>query len=368
MKIVFDHQAFTKQSYGGISRYFVQLAKELIKHDQNVKIFAGIHQNHYLPSLPSDIISGLNIKKYPPKTIIIFQYINCILNIKKIERAKADIVHETYYSVINSKSKTVPRVITVYDMIHELYQDMFSKYDPVRYWKRNAIERADHIISISMNTKNDLINIVGVKPEKVTTVHLGVDNWSLSKKSEERLEEDTKPFLLYVGQRGGYKNFYSLLKAVSLSRKLKDNFDIIAFGGGRFTKKEKKIIADFSYDNQQVEQVSGSDDLLAGLYRRARAFVYPSLYEGFGIPPLEAMACHCPVVSSNTSSMPEVIGDAGEFFDPNSLEAMIAAIKNVVFSKSRIQELQRKGQDRLKFFSWEKCAKETLEVYKKVVG
>ena len=107
---------------------------------------------------------------------------------------------------------------------------------------------------------------------------------------------------------------------------------------------------------------------MSSLYKDAIAFVYPSLYEGFGIPPLEAMAHQCPVVSSNTSSMPEVIGHAGEYFDPKEPESIKVAIENVVFSQSRIRDLKAKGLERIQVFSWQKCAKETLAIYKDMVG
>ena len=108
----------------------------------------------------------------------------------------------------------------------------------------------------------------------------------------------------------------------------------------------------------------GDDKLLSNLYQNATAFIFPSLYEGFGIPPLEAMANKCPVISSNTSSMPEVIGDAAEYFNPNSIENLIYAIEKVVLSDIRKKELTQLGLDRIKRFSWEKCSNQTLSIYK----
>lgn len=136
MKIVFDHQTFTLQSYGGISRYYARLADNLINMDQHVEIFAGFHRNHYLASLPDGIVRGVNIKKYPPKTGRLFQYLNHYLTSQQIEKSKPDIIHETYYSIINSKPRTAPRIVTVYDMIHELYADIFNKNDRTTRWKK----------------------------------------------------------------------------------------------------------------------------------------------------------------------------------------------------------------------------------------
>jgi glycosyltransferase involved in cell wall biosynthesis len=120
-------------------------------------------------------------------------------------------------------------------------------------------------------------------------------------------------------------------------------------------------------DSSQVMQFGGSDQMLAGLYEHASAFIYPSLYEGFGIPPLEAMSYGCPVVCSKTSSIPEVVGDAGEYFDPADIESMRVAIERVVTSDSHRKLLIAKGRARLKYFSWDRCAAETLDLYMKLV-
>ena len=132
-----------------------------------------------------------------------------------------------------------------------------------------------------------------------------------------------------------------------------------------FDKEEVKFIKSVGLKSNQVTHVSGDDNTLKNLYQSAEALVYPSLYEGFGMPPLEAMANGCPVVSSNTSSMPEVIGDAAEYFNPESVEELLSAIENVL-SSNRKEELVNLGFKRVKMFSWKKCAKETLSVYQRL--
>ncbi|GAB3316788.1 hypothetical protein GCM10027428_19360 [Haliea atlantica] len=117
----------------------------------------------------------------------------------------------------------------------------------------------------------------------------------------------------------------------------------------------------------QVQHHIGNDSSLRNFYRHASAFVYPSLYEGFGIPPLEAMANDCPVVSSRAGSMPEILGEAAEFFDPSDYNQLASAIETVVFSSNRRAELIRLGQERLKNYSWKRCAEETLEVYRRLL-
>ena len=231
------------------------------------------------------------------------------------------------------------------------------------FLKKASISRVDHIISISESTKNDLIEILGVDETKISVVHLGVDTEAFNQKFITSIK---KPYLLYVGKRDGYKNFEGFLKAFSKSTKLKSELSIIAFGGGLFSTREKKLIKENNLENYII-QIGGDDNKLIELYQNARAFVYPSKYEGFGLPPLEAMAAGCPVISSNTSSMPEVINNAGEFFDPLDIENIKHSIEKVVFSEARTKKLIKLGTENLKNFSWSKCAKSTTEIYKKIL-
>lgn len=209
-----------------------------------------------------------------------------------------------------------------------------------------------------------MISIYNIPSNKISVVLLGFDVFNKIEDNACEIKKNEKPFLLYVGSRAGYKNFSGLLKSVAQSNKLKKEFDIIAFGGGDFTADELKFINKLDFMENQVRQVNGDDILLGQYFRSARAFVYPSLYEGFGIPPLESMAHRCPVISSNTSSMPEVIGQAAEFFNPYCSDEVRNAIESVVFSDQRSAELIDLGENRLVDFSWAKCAKETLSVYK----
>jgi len=367
MKIAFDSQIFNSQSYGGISRYYTFLAQELLKKRHDVGIFSGIHCNNYLASLPDGVDQGLKMKKYPPKSARAFQLFSHYLANMQINKWQPDIIHETYYSNLPILKAKAPRVTTAYDMIHEIYPQMFPAMDITTYRKRKTFERVEHIISISHNTKSDLIKMFGIKESKISVVHLGVD-LSFFKRLPIQNTILQRPILLFVGARSGYKNFQALLKAVARSNSLKREFDIVAFGGGSFNRKELTLISSLGFSEQNVRQVGGSDEKLREFYHLASAFIYPSLYEGFGIPPLEAMACSCPVISSNTSSMPEVIGNAGEYFDPVNIDELVASIENVVYSSMRSQELILLGKERIKLFSWEVTANKTADVYQKKIG
>lgn len=368
MKIAFDHQAFNLQSYGGISRYYTILAEELLKKHQDIHVFAGLHRNNYLSRLPSKFVSGIKLNKYPSRTDYLFTAFNHYLTDYQMNKWRPDIIHETYYSFMNPSKSNAIRITSVYDMIHELFPQMFSTSDNTSQRKRKTFSRVDHIISISHSTKKDLVELFGVDEDKISVVHLGVDIASFKRPDTNKNDLSNKPYLLYIGPRGGYKNFERVLDAMATSAQLKQDFNLLAFGGGVFTASENSTINRLGFTTNQINQIDGNDSKLVELYHNASAFIYPSLYEGFGLPPLEAMASSCPVISSNTSSMPEVIGTAGEYFDPYSVDEIRESIERVVYSSSRMDELKILGLNRAKLFAWDKCANETLAIYKRMVG
>ena len=280
---------------------------------------------------------------------------------------KPDIVHETYYSAIRSAPKSARVVLTIHDMIHEKFPSSFPYSDKTARYKALAAERADHVLCNSESTRRDVIEILGLPPDKTSVIYLGFALMNtVGARVEELVLPTPEPYLLYVGNRGGYKNFLRLLEACGASPQLKAGYKLICFGGGAFHADELKTMQTLGLDRGQVTQLAGDDQVLAKLYERAGALIFPSLHEGFGIPPLEAMSHDCPVVCSNTSSIPEVVGDAGEYFDPADTESMRVAIERVVTSDSHRKSLIAKGRARLKYFSWDRCAAETLDIYKKL--
>jgi glycosyltransferase involved in cell wall biosynthesis len=367
MKIIFDHQIFSLQIYGGISRYMCELAQCLAATSkQDVSIVAPLYVNNYLQQSPVSLkVYGLATPPIP-KTGRFRSAINWAVAWLCIRILQPDIVHETYYSEKRIAPVNAKVILTVYDMIHERFADQFPHCDATAKLKAMAVARADHIICISEHTRQDLIAMLGVHPDKISVVHLGFGLMNVSKQPQE-IENILRPFLLYVGLREGYKNFEGLLRAYADSATLKNGYDLVCFGGGAFTQKELDIIDLLDLTQSAVRHVSGSDDKLASYYKTAHAFVFPSLYEGFGIPPLEAMNHSCPVVCSNVSSIPEVVGDAGLFFNPNNTQSIKLAIERVVSDAPLRALLVACGQERIKHFSWEKCAEDTLAVYHKAL-
>jgi glycosyltransferase involved in cell wall biosynthesis len=367
MRIAFDHQAFCLQKTGGISRYFFHLAEQLALTGQDVGVFSPLYRNRYAKQLPQKTVHGSYVKDYPPRSADAAVALNGLLARRQLRAWQPDVVHETYFSNKRSGSNNTPTVLTVFDMIGELGLDaqIPTPAELKRSKKYAAVKRADHVICISEHTRQDLIRLYEVAPEKTSTIHLGCELNVLAKKKDSSAD---RPFLLYVGLRSGYKNFTRFVQAVAACVQLKERFDIVAFGGGPFSQAEQALIQELGLRFDQVRQLNGNDTELAEHYRGASALVYPSCYEGFGLPPLEAMANHCPVVSSYASAMPEVIADAAEFFDPLDLDGIASAIQNVVQSQARTNDLIAKGLIRVQQFTWQTCAAQHLALYRKISG
>jgi glycosyltransferase involved in cell wall biosynthesis len=361
MKIAYDHQIFWQQKYGGISRYFFELARNLaVMEMMDVKIVSPLYVNEYLANnffiagIRGPWIRGMGIGR-------IYRALDQLLVPRALRRFDPDIVHETYYSSRCVAPRRAKVVITVHDMIHELFYPGNATISE----KQAAVRRADHVICISENTRRDLIRLLNIEPEKTTVVHLG---FALTCSEPAAVSPVSRPYLLYVGSRGGYKNFDVLLEAYASSPGVKEAFGLVAFGGGDFLSKERALLRHYGLNERQVQQINGNDAVLGALYKHAALFVYPSLYEGFGIPPLEAMSFGCPVVCSNTSSIPEVVGNAAVLFDPHSVESISKALQIVLNDEALLCELRARGRERVRLFSWQTCAQQTLSVYKKMLS
>lgn len=362
MRIHYDHQIFSLQAYGGISRYFTRLAQELWAEGQQVEVRALRYQNCYLREAPPALVNGRYQEYRPRKATKFFSLANQVATALAVP--DGDIWHETFYPMFPATTKAA-RVTTVHDMIHEIYPDDFPWTDATARFKRNAVARADHVICVSANTRKDLMERYGVAEDKISVIHLGVDI-PQARAADADSRSGERPYLLYVGMRTGYKNYGRFLAAFAASSRLLRDFDVVAFGGGSPSQTELALQKALGFKPAQVRYLSGADSRLRQAYEGAHAFVYPSLYEGFGIPPLEAMAYGCPVLSSNRSSLPEVLGGAAEYFDPEDIESQGAALEKVAYSEERANELRRLGQTHLTQFSWQRCAHETLQVYERL--
>jgi glycosyltransferase involved in cell wall biosynthesis len=363
MKVVFDYQIFNFQTYGGVSRYICELAKQLSSRQGfDIRILAGFHVNEYLASLDSKLVVG-HKRFHLSKATAVMNWLNFELSQKLLLSDRPDILHETYYSSRRVAPKHCPTVITVHDMIHEKFAHLYpQKVQEFLQVKLEAIQRVDHIICVSQNTKNDLLELTNISPERITVVHHGYSPLFTAQKKQVSIAP-SQPYILYVGARQSYKNFERLLRAYAVSPTLKKDFSLVCFGTTPFSQEELTLIQQLGLDLKRVIYCSGGDETLAVLYKKAAAFVYPSLYEGFGIPLLEAMSTGCPVICSNTSSLPEVAGSAAQFFNPHEIGDIADALVQVLYSSDRIQELSQQGKQRAQQFSWEQCSYQTSLVY-----
>lgn len=365
MKVFFEHSIFTKQILGGPSKYILDLAKNLNKKNIDARVFAPFHVNDFLESVKKEnkfifgkkvFLNEFIVNKNRPTLIL--EKLNFFLNKKNFENFNPDILHSTYYNY-DLYNRKVKLVVTVYDLIHEKLYKEYGLSRP-RFSKEKILNIANQIICISESTKRDLLDIYNIDEKKVHVIHLGInkEDYFLDEKFNKR-----KPFVLYVGSRQRYKNFKLVIKMISKYPEINKDFDFVFFSSEKFGKYEKEILDYYKVNNQNLYFVGGDAQQLSKYFNSANFLLYPSMYEGFGLPILEAFLHNCPVICSNISSLPEVAGSAAEYFIPDSIDSMANAIFKVINSNERTLELKKLGKERLQNFSLEKCAKETINVY-----
>lgn len=256
-------------------------------------------------------------------------------------------------------------MVTVADMIYERFPALFNTVGAkrLRKQKRRCVLGADAVICISETTRRDLLHFYGIDSDKVWVVPLGYSNTfrrlpSLAERAESPV---SGPFLLYVGSRSHYKNFKQLIQAYSLWQHQREVNLVVV--GSKWSADEMESLTGLGiYDRVHLLNTV-DDEALCYLYNTAVAFVYPSLYEGFGIPLLEAMACGCPIVASRIPSTIEVAGDCPVYFDPRQTQDLLLALDKVLLERKHSQRFPV-GLERVRDFSWERAAEQTLKVYR----
>jgi glycosyltransferase involved in cell wall biosynthesis len=264
MRIWYDHQIFAIQEYGGVSRYFCRLASALgTQPGVETRVIAPLHINEAL----ARSYTGAKIAVRVPHVLRrgrIIRISNQALTMAALAVSGPDVYHATYFSppfrMVRHASARL--VVTVYDMIHERYPDDFSAIDNTAERKRKAVAQADQIICISERTREDLLHFYEVDPGKTTVIHLGFD---LDIPTRPLPSTSPEPYLLYVGPRQGYKNFSRLLQVYARQPKIHRQFKLLCFGGGPFTSKENQAMAELGVPPGRIEQLAGSDELLATL-------------------------------------------------------------------------------------------------------
>ena len=377
-RILYDYQMFKRQQIGGVSRYFAELLRSRCHNGVENSLSIRKSLNFYLEQ--NDRYSRV-VKKtrnhyknfllpieFRGKRKLYRKYVEYThknqSNKEKVKKALRgghfDIFHPTYYDpyfIEALKQRTM--VLTVFDMIHEKFPDYFPLNDHTTTRKKQLCERANHIVAISHSTKADLVELFDIDPNKITVIHLANSLESPRETNELMLPQN---YILFVGSRLRYKNFDTFYRSMIPLLKQENDLHLVCTEKP-FTAQE---LAQFEVDGvgRQIVHHLATDGDLYQLYERALCFVYPSLYEGFGLPLLEAFSAGCPVISSKGGSLPEVGGKAALYIDPLNEKDIRGKIEEVISSTNTRKRLRKLGLERLKTFSWDRCRKEHADLYK----
>jgi glycosyltransferase involved in cell wall biosynthesis len=370
MKIAYDHQIFTLQEYGGASRAFFEIMASLdhtrsaelqlwLRYSNNVYLEGAGFSRHrrFLPGRP-----------FPGKVRLV-DWLNKPLSREGLTRGDFDLFHPTYFDpyFLGAIGKK-PFVLTVHDMVHEVYPELSTRRAKTPVWKKAVAPRAIRILADSQNTKKDIVRLLGIDEDRIDVIYFAS---ALGKPPGEGrgLVSLRLPgrFILFVGVRPGYKNFQLFARAVAPLLRAEPDLGVVCAGGGSFNKTERRFLGNLGVVGRFLQH-DVDDPTLASLYAAAEVFVFPSLYEGFGLPILEAFGCGCPVALSRSSSFPEVAGEAALYFDPADEASIRETVRRALADGGLRDSLRAKGRERLKNFSWAKAAAETLAAYEKALS
>lgn len=368
-KIVIDGR-WIKQT--GIGRYVEETLKEILKIDR---------KNQYVLLVRDQDRAKLNL--HAPNLELVtanYQWYSLSEQTKLlhlINSLKADLVHFTNFNFpIRYHGKFV---ITIHDLTllkfkniskHDLRSTIYPLKDTImRQVMKTATKKSVSIITPTQFVKNQIREQYGIRPSKIHVTPEAANK--LNERPAVNLLKFgiSKPFLLYVGNAYPHKNLERLILAFGrlITKYLIDYQLVIVGKKDNFHTHLEDEIKQANLSDRVIFTDFVTDGELAGFYKKARLYVFPSLSEGFGLPPLEAMGYGLPVASSNATCLPEVLGEAAEYFNPKSTSNMTAVMARLLANDERLAELSKLGQKQLKKYSWKKTAKETLEVYHKAV-
>lgn len=289
-----------------------------------------------------------------------------------VSRARVDLFHAPHYVV--SPLTPVPYVVTIHDCIHLRFPEYLPNrpaYAYARTMMRTSARRARRVLTVSEASRQDILHYLRVPAAKVEVVHNALDERIAEPPTAEALQEVRdrfqldSPFILYAGNIKPHKNVDRLIEAYSILRRRGVEHARLLVIGDEVSKYPslRRLVHRFQLHRHVRFLGFVPDAVLASLYRLASVFVFPSLYEGFGLPPLEAMAAGAPVITSNVSSLPEVVGDAAVLIDPMDAGALADAMANVLTDASLRAQLVERGRARVQAFSWERSVRRIAAVY-----
>lgn len=359
MKILFDNEIFGLQKVGGASNYFANLIHGL-NNIADVSFPRVYSNNIYLDNITTSLPQHkFLLSKY------YYIYLNNKLSLECIKNNDYDIFHHTYYDgyFLSKLPSTKPLVITIHDMVHEKFPNQFKFSKIITKNKKKLVDRADKIIAISQRTKEDLCDIFGTNESKVDIIYHGTDLGKV--KEKHSLSDLPLDYMLFVGVRGGYKNFEWMLKNVAKILIQRNIFLLCV--GSKFTPFESKLIYDFGIQHLVMYKFVLTSVELQEIYNRARLFIYPSLYEGFGMPILEAFASNVPVLLSNCSCFPEIAMNGALYFEANNVDDFSYKVNLLLDDHLLVNDLKKNANLILDKFSWEKTVQNTFELYKSIL-
>ncbi len=294
---------------------------------------------------------------------------------RDVQKEKADIFFApSSYIIPNFLPKSIKIIITVHDLVAFLFTNTHNKKAAIieKLLLKRAIKKADSICAVSQNTKNDLLaKFPKLEAKKTTVISCAAsENFKPILSPQQNLQTFIQKtnlpmnFFLAVGTLEPRKNYLNLIKAFKeVNDRFPDYYLIIVGKNGWNFEPTLQLIRE-NYLNKKVHVLGYlSNKSLVNLYNLAKALVFPSFYEGFGLPPLEAMACGCPVIASHTSSMPEVVGESALLVNPNSPDQIASAMIKLIKDPELVDQLKKKGFKQAKKFSWEKSAKKLLKIF-----
>ncbi len=363
MRIFYDGTIYDIQVSGGVNRYFVNIIRRL--PGDWVPMVAS------LGPAPRQALQHPRLKTYGyhrwgRRPSCLFHRLAPYYFRSLARLTRPALLHPTYYSLLGDlqfRDYRCPVVVTVYDLIHEIFAAEFDPDGCQAAGKRRAIAAADRILCISANTEADLLNHYPEAAGKTTVTLLAPELDASQAGGDDPVP--AAPYVLYVGSRWPYKNLGCLLQAVA---NLVPRYPelTLCLVGPPLTSAEQQVIANLNLTPHLVSYCYPSDRHLAKLYRCSLALAYPSLYEGFGLPPLEAMACGTAVIVADTASLPEVVGEAALRFDPWTPQAsddLTDGLRLLLESPAVRDRLVTAGHAHVQQFSWAKTAAQTCAVY-----
>ena len=374
MQVFFDEQIFLTEDAGGISRYICTLAEHMARcPDVSVTVFGGISRNIHLRRLAGNAslrkISAVRRDHWRINTQVkrLSRFWRRLTFLSVRCRASTVVYHPSYYAVDPFIARRADAtVVTFHDMIPEwLHERSPSKgSDHLPAQKAGTLRLADAVLVVSEATRRDLEHYHPGARGKTTVTPLAT---CLGEITPAPLPDCIpRDFFLYVSNnREGYKNGMSLMRALALLAERFPEINAVFFGGRAFSSDENEWLRKNGLENR-VLHVTGEDPLLAACYQHATALVYPSLYEGFGLPVLEAMQLGCPVITSPNSSLPEVAGEAAVYVDPRDTATLARVMSRMFTDESWRGSLVNRGLSRSTLFSWGKTAAQTVNVYQRV--